>query len=105
MTSEWHCIKSSPTSISSLLSFDLSKAFEKAPGVKEKAVFASKLAALVGAGLPIVLSLDLIASQQKLPMFKRALTQVSLDVNEGGDPMEQPSAAGPRCSINSPSPW
>ena len=67
----------------SLLSFDLGKAFEKPPGVKEKAVFASKLAALVDAGVPIVRSLDLMATQQKLPMFKRALTKVSLDVNEG----------------------
>ena len=67
----------------SLLSFDLGRAFEKPPGVKEKAVFASKLAALVDAGVPIVRSLDLMATQQKLPMFKRALTKVSLDVNEG----------------------
>ena len=66
-----------------MLSIDLNKAFEQAPGVKEKAVFASKLAALVDAGVPIVRSLDLMASQQKLPMFKRALTKVSLDVNEG----------------------
>ena len=28
-------------------------------------------------------SLDLMASQQKLPMFKRALTQIGLDVNQG----------------------
>ena len=76
--------ESTPKASSSLLSFDLGKAFEKAPGVKEKAVFASKLAALVDAGVPIVRSLDLMATQQKLPMFKRALTQVSLDVNEGG---------------------
>ena len=62
---------------------DLNRLFEKAPGVKEKAVFASKLAALVDAGVPIVRSLDLMATQQKLPMFKRALTKVSLDVNEG----------------------
>ena len=67
-----------------LSSFDLNRLLEKAPGVKEKAVFASKLAALVDAGVPIVRSLDLMATQQKLPMFKRALTQVSLDVNEGG---------------------
>jgi len=64
-------------------SIDLNRLFEKAPGVKEKAVFASKLAALVDAGVPIVRSLDLMATQQKLPMFKRALTKVSLDVNEG----------------------
>ena len=66
-----------------LQSIDLNRLFEKAPGMKEKAVFASKLAALVDAGVPIVRSLDLMATQQKLPMFKRALTKVSLDVNEG----------------------
>ena len=64
-------------------SIDLNRMFEKTPGVKERAVFASKLAALVDAGVPIVRSLDLMATQQKLPMFKRALTKVSLDVNEG----------------------
>ena len=52
-----------------LKSIDLNRMFEKAPGVKEKAVFASKLAALVDAGVPIVRSLDLMATQQKLPMF------------------------------------
>ena len=66
-----------------LKSLDLNRMFEKAPGVKEKAVFASKLSALVDAGVPIVRCLDLMATQQKLPMFKRALTKVSLDVNEG----------------------
>ena len=69
--------------LGNLLSFDLSAAFEKAPGVREKAVFASKLAALVDAGVPIVRSLDLMASQQRLPMFKRALVQIGLDVNQG----------------------
>ena len=64
-------------------SIDWNAALEKAPGVKEKAVFASKLAALVDAGVPIVRSLDLMARQQRLPMFKRALLQISLDVNQG----------------------
>ena len=66
-----------------LLSTDLGKLFEKAPGVKEKAVWASKLSALVDAGVPIVRSLDLMATQQKLPMFKKALTAVGLEVNQG----------------------
>lgn len=66
-----------------LLSIDLSAAFEKAPGVREKAVFASKLAALVDAGVPIVRSLDLMASQQRMPMFKRALVKIGLEVNQG----------------------
>ena len=68
---------------SGLSAIDFNKLCEKPPGVKEKAVFASKLAALVDAGVPIVRSLDLMATQQKLPMFRRALTKVSLDVNEG----------------------
>ncbi len=67
----------------SLLSIDLGEAFQKPPGVKDKAVWASKLAALVDAGVPIVRSLDLMAKQQKLPMFKKALTSVGLEVNQG----------------------
>ena len=66
--------------------------FEKRPGVREKALFANKLAALVGAGLPIIRSLDLITKQQKQPLFKRALLNVSLNVNEGnslGDSLRQ----------------
>ena len=46
-------------------------------------MWASKLAALVDAGVPIVRSLDLMATQQKLPMFKKALTSVGLEVNQG----------------------
>jgi type IV pilus assembly protein PilC len=37
----------------------------------------------VDAGVPIVRSLDLMATQQKLPMFKKALTSVGLEVNQG----------------------
>ena len=59
------------------------KLFEKAPNIKEKAVFANKLSALVDAGVPIVRSLDLMSNQQKGAMFKRALKKVSLDVNQG----------------------
>jgi len=59
------------------------KLLEAKPGVKQKAVFANKMAALVNAGVPIVRSIDLMASQQKLPLFKRALEAVSLEVNQG----------------------
>ena len=75
--------KANETSGGSLLSIDLGEAFQKPPGVKEKAVWASKLAALVDAGVPIVRSLDLMATQQKLPMFKKALTAVGMEVNQG----------------------
>ena len=55
--------KTDGTSAGSWLSIDLGEAFQKPPGVKEKAVWASKLAALVDAGVPIVRSLDLMATQ------------------------------------------
>jgi type IV pilus assembly protein PilC len=60
-----------------------SSLLERSPGIIEKALFANKLAALVDAGVPIVRSIDLMASQQKLPMFRRALLAVSRDVNQG----------------------
>ena len=63
---------------------DLSSLLEAKPGIREKALFANKLAALVDAGVPIVRSLDLMARQQRMPLFKRALTAVSTDVNQGG---------------------
>ena len=75
--------KADGTSGGSWLSIDLGEAFQKPPGVKEKAVWASKLAALVDAGVPIVRSLDLMSTQQKLPMFKKALTAVGMEVNQG----------------------
>jgi len=62
----------------------LSKLLEAKPTVKHKAVFASKMSALVNAGVPIVRGIDLMAAQQKLPLFKRALQAISLDVNQGG---------------------
>ena len=63
----------------SLGSIDLNRLFEKAPGVKEKAVFASKLAALVDAGVPIVRSLDLTATAQFCRIF-RSLTRAGVPI-------------------------
>jgi type IV pilus assembly protein PilC len=71
------------SSASGILSFDLNRLFEARPGVREKALFANKMAALVDAGVPIVRSLSLMAEQQKMPMFKRALTAVTTDVTQG----------------------
>ena len=75
--------KASGGQANSLLNADLGKLLEARPGVREKALFANKMAALVDAGVPIVRSLSLMAEQQKMPLFKRALTAVSADVNEG----------------------
>jgi type IV pilus assembly protein PilC len=62
---------------------NLGPLFEKAPGVRDKALFASKLAALVDSGVPIVRSLLLLANQQKNPVFKRSLKAISLEVSQG----------------------
>lgn len=56
---------------------------EQGPSVREKAIFANKLSALVDSGIPIVRSLDLLAKQQKSSLFQRALKAISRDVNEG----------------------
>ncbi|MFM7732358.1 MAG: type II secretion system F family protein, partial [Cyanobium sp.] len=51
--------------------------------VRDKALFASKLSALVDAGVPILRSLDLMRTQQRSSKFKRALSGMTQDVNQG----------------------
>jgi len=63
---------------------DLSTLLEGGITVRDKALFASKLSALVDAGVPILRSLDLMKNQQRSPAFKRALTAMAQDVNQGG---------------------
>ena len=65
-------------------SFNWQQLLEAKPGIRDKALFANKLAALVDAGVPIVRSLDLMAAQQTKPLFKRALQSLSSEVNQGG---------------------
>ena len=60
-----------------------SKMLEKRPGVRDKALFSNKLAALIDAGVPIVRGLEMLANQQKQPLFKRSLTAICEDVNQG----------------------
>ncbi|MEB3157199.1 MAG: type II secretion system F family protein [Cyanobacteriota bacterium] len=61
----------------------LSSLLESPPSIKDKAVFASKLAVLINAGVPILRSIDLVQSQQKSPLFKRALAAMVFEVNQG----------------------
>jgi len=56
---------------------------EKPVTISDKAIFANKLAAMVNAGVPILRSLDMIQSQQKPPLFRRALLSMIQDVNQG----------------------
>lgn len=61
----------------------LGRLLESPPTIKDKAVFASKLATLVNAGVPILRSIDLIHTQQKSPLFRRALAAMIEEVNQG----------------------
>jgi len=61
----------------------ISKLLEKRPSVRDKALFSNKMAALIDAGVPIVRSLEMLASQQTQPLFKRALTAICIEVNQG----------------------
>ena len=63
---------------------DWANLFEAKISVKEKALFANKLSAMVDAGVPIMRSLDLMRRQQKSALFRRALTAMTEDVNQGG---------------------
>ena len=53
------------------------------PSIRDRALFANKLFALLTAGVPIVRSLSLLSKQQKQPLFKRALESILQEVNQG----------------------
>ncbi len=57
--------------------------FEKPITISDKAIFANKLAAMVNAGVPILRSLDMIHRTQKPPLFRKALSSMIQDVNQG----------------------
>jgi type IV pilus assembly protein PilC len=72
-----------PAKVGSLFSRHLGAFFEARPNIRDKAVFANKLSALIDSGVPIVRSLTLMAGQQKKPMFRRALEAIGRDISEG----------------------
>lgn len=63
--------------------FDWRRLLDQGVTVKDKALFANKLSALVDAGVPILRSLDLMRSQQKSLIFREALSGMTRDVNQG----------------------
>jgi type IV pilus assembly protein PilC len=54
-------------------------------GVKEKdiVIFTRQFATMIDAGLPLVQCLDILASQQESPAFKKILFQIKEDVESG----------------------
>ena len=76
--------KETPTApLSNPNQFDWRKLLESGVSVRDKALFANKLSALVDAGVPILRSLDLMRTQQKSLLFREALTGMTRDVNQG----------------------
>jgi type IV pilus assembly protein PilC len=63
--------------------FDFRNLMEGGITIREKALFASKLSALVDAGVPILRSLDLMRTQQRSTLFRKALTAMTREVNQG----------------------
>jgi type IV pilus assembly protein PilC len=63
--------------------FDWRRLMDQGVTVKDKALFANKLSALVDAGVPILRSLDLMRTQQKSLIFREALSGMTRDVNQG----------------------
>jgi type IV pilus assembly protein PilC len=61
----------------------LSELLEGNVTIKDKALFASKLSALVDAGVPIMRGLELMRGQQRSIKFRRAITGMTQDINQG----------------------
>lgn len=81
---------------------ELRSLFKAKPGIRDKALFANKLSALIDSGVPIVRGLTLMAGQQRKPMFRGALEAISADVSQGstlGDAMRKWPKVFDRLSI------
>ncbi len=52
-------------------------------GIKELVIFTRQFATMIDAGLPLVQCLDILASQNQNPFFKRILYQIKADVESG----------------------
>jgi type IV pilus assembly protein PilC len=51
--------------------------------IRDKALFANKLSTLVDAGVPILRGLDLMRTQQRSTLFRKALAAMTQDINQG----------------------
>lgn len=70
--------------------------FQPSVGAKEVVVFARQFATMIDAGLPLVQCLEILASQQDNPTFKKILFEVKADV-EGGSTFAEALSKHPRC--------
>ncbi len=56
----------------------------KRVGLREISIMTSQLSTLLGAGLPLVSSLEALVSQTHNPQLKKTLAQIKEEINEGG---------------------
>jgi type IV pilus assembly protein PilC len=72
----------------SLLEFDIGEwmvanGYASPFGQKELTSFTKQLAIMVGAGVPIIQSLEILYKQEKHPVLRRAIKKIASDVGEG----------------------
>jgi len=70
--------------------------FQPSVSPKDVVVFARQFATMIDAGLPLVQCLEILASQQDNPTFKKVLFEVKADV-EGGSTFAEALSKHPRC--------
>jgi len=73
--------------------------FEQKIKTKEIVIFTRQFATMINAGLPLVQCLDILASQQPNPTFKKILSQIKSDV-EGGSTFADALAKHPKVFDN-----
>ncbi len=70
--------------------------FQPSVSPKDVVVFARQFATMIDAGLPLVQCLEILASQQDNPTFKKVLFEVKADV-EGGSTFAEALSKHPKC--------
>lgn len=80
-----------------ILEFDLGawmvdKGFAKAISIKELSGFTKQLAIMIGAGVPILQSMEILYRSEKNPSLKMAIKKIAVDVGEGKTIAEAMSA-------------
>lgn len=70
--------------------------FQPSVNAKDVVVFARQFATMIDAGLPLVQCLEILASQQDNPTFKKVLFEVKADV-EGGSTFAEALSKHPKC--------
>ena len=73
-----------PASAAAVARGDRFPGLRRAAGRRERAVFTRQLAALVGAGMPLVRGLDLLAGQQHQPAWRAVIIDLAGTIRAGG---------------------